>query len=692
VQDNRKEYFAALDAIEVARNLEGRFHDWSDSLANTGIKDRWIKSYRMYFGRHFTGGFANTSSGSEILAAGDEGELKLLTVNHYRNIIKHVHVMTTNQKPSFDVQSETTDSDALTQARLGSNILDSYLKTKRLSRYMKLAAEHALVFGKGFVKGSWEKTAGKPFAVEHVDNGQGQTIPRVVYEGDVDISCPSPFDVLTDTSQEDWNKVEWTCIRSYKNKFNLAVRYPELADDILNLPTKQEWETGKYFTFQSLDQTADVPIYEFYHKRTDAMPNGRYILFCSNDIVLYDGPIPYRRLPIFRIVPGEIFGTTEGYSDAFDIMALQEAFNTIISGIFSNIDAFGVQNVLIPDGCNLSVEQLSKALQGLKYNPQAGEPKPLQLVKIPPEAFKLLEMLQSLIEVISAVNAVARGNPQDQLGKDASGTALAFVQSLAVQYMSGYQESWGELLEDIGTFIFELLQDFAQTERMVALGGKHNRGAMASFTNKDLKGISRVTVELGNPLQRTAAGKIKIADTLMDKGMIKQPQEYINLLSTGNLDTMLEGQQAMLDLVRKETENLRDGKPQQASVLDPHLLHMQEHNAVISDCTLRERAANGDPQANQILQVATQHIMQHMQLYKSQDPLMSAIVGEPPAPQPPLQPGPPPGGPGGPPPNNQGPHKPAPGAGPLPPPPGGAPNGPPVPQPPAGAMPGAPAA
>lgn len=626
---SEKTYFAAREGAELAHDLTHRLGEWSSTVTRNGLKRKWYKSYRLYYGRHWK--IDNWFQDSDILRLGDEGELAAFAVNHYRSLIKHILVLTTNQKPSFDVRAINSDLKSLQQAKLANNILESYLKEKRIRRYVRQAAEEALVFGKGFVKVTWEPSLGSPISVEPYQDQAGEQKERLVYEGDVDVSCPSVFDVYVDLTLEDWSRAEWVICRSFRNKFNLSTRYPQYADKILSLPVKSDLDSLQYLTFQVIDETADVPIYEFYHKRTDAMPNGRYMLFCDGDTVLYDGPMPYRKLPIFRITPGEILGTTEGYTDAYDLMGIQEAINVLYSTIFTNQSAFGVQSVLIPEGANLTATQISKGIVGLRYNPAAGEPKPLQLTQSPPEIFKNIEMLERAMETLSGVNSVARGNPESFLK---SGVALGLVQSMAVQFASGFQESYAELLEDVGTFILDLLKDFARTERMTSLAGKWNRGQMAAFTNEDLQNVTRVIVDLGNPLARTTAGRVDIANNLLQNGLIKTPQEYINVMTTGQLDPMLEGAEAELALVRQENEQMMDGQPVQMLALDCHLLHIQEHKALLANPTIR----TNEPAVGMILQ----HIQSHLMQYQTQNPIIAMVNNEPPAP-PQMPPGGPPG-------------------------------------------------
>jgi hypothetical protein len=398
-------YFAEEESDTLSSDLRERMVAWGTTLNRTGLRDRWVKSYRYYFGRHFSG-MSNTFNSGSVGTAGEHGELKLLTLNHYRNLLKHIHILTTNQKPAFDVRAINNDYDSLNQAKLGNAILDAYLNEKRLYRYFKTAAEHALVFGKGFVHLTWEPSLGRQVLPQPYVDDQGQEKLKMIYEGDVDCCNPSPFDVLVDQGCDDFSRAEWCVIRFFRNKYALANRYgaqlgPEVGLRIRGLETVNENQSIANMNGNG-DQTTLVPVYAFYHKRSDALTNGRFMLFCDDDIVLYDGPIQYERLPLFRIVPGEIFGTTEGYTDGFDLMGPQEVIDTLGSAAFSNQSAFGVQNVLIPENCNLQVTTLADGLRGLSYNPSAGKPEALQLTATPKELFDMIELMQNNMELFSA--------------------------------------------------------------------------------------------------------------------------------------------------------------------------------------------------------------------------------------------------------------------------------------------------
>lgn len=669
-----QQYFATLSSQELLNKLEEKVKGFNTYLETTGIAGRSSRAERVYFGKHQGEGGAGSYS---IKDAGLDGEMSTVTVNKFRSLIKHNLSYTVTQKPAWDPRAKNSDVKSMQQARLAGNILDNYLTEKRMGRHMNQAAERSLVTAKAFVYMTWSPSEGKPYATQPAKDKDGQPIlddsgqpkQKIVYEGDVEVCAKGWRDVIYDTRLRDWSKKKWIIVKEFENKWDLIARHPEKAEEIAKCGAEEDFGFSTKFDRATFDDKADqdiIPTFHFYHLKTDGVATGRYTKFLGNKTELYDGGMPYRRLPIFRIAPGDEFDTCEGYTDAFDMMSLQEALNVFYSVAFSNLQAFAGQKLWLPEGCEVSPSMLDDGMVILKGGLPGTEPKILNLTGIPAELLKVIELFsQSMVEGMG-LNSVVTGDPDHGLK---SGTALGRMQAMAIQFASNFQRSWAELQEDCGSFLIELLQDFAKTKRMVALAGNANKGAMESFTGDDLVSIERVAVDLGNPLSRTAAGRIELADKLYDKGEING-REYLQVTATGSLDSIIERKESDVELVQKENELMRDGQPVMAIVGDGHLYHMEQHRSVISDPQIRTKAASGDQGAVAIIQAVTDHIMEHKNQYMTQDPIFSVVAKEPPAPQPMPPPMPGPGGPEGP--------MPPPDQGALPPPPG--PQGPPMPE------------
>lgn len=625
-------YFAADTAEKAAAYLENRTNEWFKHITVNNYLNKIKKSWAAYHGNYY-------NNSHEISFGGEQGELVNLAVNHYSNLCTHMLNMVTGSRPSFQCRAINTDRKSKIQAELGNGLLEYYMREKRLERNVKAAVEYAIVLGSGFVKMEWNATRGEiddyieidPEEIASFDDDDnpldedGNILQRIpIYDGDVDFYTLSPFDVAFDPTKESPDLQEWVVIRTFVNRYNLKEKYPEYADKILSRASKSDEYSNSKISLSGYDKTEDIAVYELYHKRTEAKPEGRYMMYLSSDIVLEDTDMPYRDLPVYRIAPRNILGTPFGYTSMWDILPLQDAINSLYSTIMTNNNAFGVQNILNPQGNNLKVNAMEGGLNFLEYNANMGKPEPLQLTATAQETYNFLGLLEKTMETVSGINSVARGNPETSLR---SGTALALVQSQALQFMSGLQQSYIQLLEDVGTGLINILKDFADAPRIASIAGISNTTKMVKFKSEDLEAINRVVVDVGNALAQTAAGRSQIAENLLQMGVITTPEKYLEVLNTGNLKSATQGVTDELDTINSENETLLKGDGQVIAIsTDHHAMHIREHRAVLSDPVLRQDA--------DLVARTLAHIQEHITLLQTTDPNLLSIIGEQPlAPQ-----------------------------------------------------------
>lgn len=594
-------YFAAKEAKECANILLTRGNSFYQNMTANAYLDKMSRMWRAYHGAYND----SVGFGHQIETTGEQGELLQLPVNHFRNLARITYNMVTASKPVMQTRSVNTDYKSLSQTYLANGILEYYMREKHLEYYLKKAVEMAIVLGSGFIKMEWNSTAGDQYDIDP-DTGE------INYEGDVVFTNLSPFDVVVDGTKEAWEN-EWIMVRSFQNRFNLIAKYPELKDKILGIDTKNGSSIYRLAAFSN-DDTDDIPVYEFFHKKTEALPNGRYILFASEDCVFLDTPLPYPDIPVYRIVPSEILGTPYGYTDMYDVFPIQEMINACYSTIATNIDAHGVQNVFVKTGSDITVASIEGGMNFIEGNEP---PIPINLTQTPAEVFKYLEILVQSAETISGINSVARGNPEASLK---SGAALALVQSMAIQYVSGLQQSYVKLIEDVGTSMIKFLQLFAQTPRVAAIVGKNNKSYLKEFSSDDIDKISRVYVDLGNPLAQTTAGRVQMAQELLQMGAIKNPNQYLQVINTGRLESALEGDEQQLLLIKSENEMMMNGEVPLVAPTDRHKEHILEHSNVLSDPDLRKDPA--------LVRVVMDHIEEHMNALYNVNPDLLSMVGE----------------------------------------------------------------
>lgn len=596
-------YFAARDSKDLASAALAKSKTFFDRLSSNSYLDKLKKMWYAYYGNYGE----DATDGHRLEFTGEQGELVVLPVNHFRNLAQHTLNMITANRPIMEARAVNSDYKSAAQTILANGILDYYMREKNLELAIKRATEMAIVMGSGFIKMEWNATAGEAYSPDP-ETGE------IDYEGEIEFTNLSPFDVIFDGTKEQFSK-EWIITRSYQNKYNLAAKYPEFADKIKQLSSKND----DYIYIRSIwsnDETDDVPVYEFYHEKCEALPEGRYVLFLSEEIVLLDTPLVYKEVPIYRVVPSEIMGTPYGYSTMFDVYPIQEMINAAISALATNNAAFAVQNIWTPPGTDIAVAQLEGALNIIQ---SSVKPEPLNLLQSSPETYQFIQMLVQTAETLSGINSVARGNPEASLK---SGAALALVQSMALQFISGLQYSYVKLIEETGSGLINILKQFATTPKTVALVGKNNRPLLKEFTSDSIGNINRVVVDVGNPLSRSTAGRVQMADQLLQMKLIKNPQQYFQVINTGRIENAYQGELNEVLLIQLENEELMEGKDPIVSPYDDHRLHISEHKAVLANPELRKDV--------RLSQMVMEHTQKHIEMLRNVDPDLLMILGQQP--------------------------------------------------------------
>lgn len=607
--NNYDVYFVNKSDDERAEILLGKAGNWFNSLESNGYLDKIRTLWAAYHGAFY-------DESHQINFGGEQGELTQIAINHLRNISSILLNMITATRPSMQAKAINTDYKSVVQTKLANDLLEYYMREHRVEQRIKTAVEYALNMASGHIKISWNANGGELYDY----NEETKTEIR---EGDLEFTNLSVFDVYFDTHRED-QKHDWVLIRTYKNRFDIAAKYPELSDKILALATKDKLDVFSSAGF-NMDGTDLVPVYEFYHRRTEAVPDGMYHQFLSTEITLLSGPSPYREIPVYTIAPSYYLGTPFPYTPMFDLIPIQDAVNSLYSIALTNQTAFGVQSVLVPQGANLSVSQLSGGLHVLEANEQNGTVRPLQLTQTPKELFDNIRLLEQAMQLISGVNSVSRGNPDPNLR---SGNALALVQSMTLQYISGLQQSYVNMVENLGTGIINILKDHAMVPRMAAIVGKTQQSKLKEFKGDDLSLVNRVVVDIGNPLAKTTAGRVEMAEQLLQMGAIKTPEHYFSVINTGQLNVMTESTQSQLFLVKAENERMVEGNQVFALWNDEHALHIKEHSTVLSDPELRFD--------QNLVSMVSNHIQEHVNLLKNTDANLLMILGQQPLQQKPI--------------------------------------------------------
>lgn len=610
------QYWANEAPEVIVEELMKKVSSYDDFLVSSGVMGELRDSYRSFYGE------------TKIQDAGSQGELKSIKINHYASLIRNLVSLVSNNKPAWQPIASNTDSASQSSAILAAGLLDFYMKDRRLDRVFRNACQMACFLKEGWIATTWDTQVG-----EVIHPGDEETQP--IHEGDLKFNLFQLNDVIRDYNKNN-SSFDWLITREYVNKWDLVAQFPEHEEVIKNFSINPNDSGRVRLSVNAKDMNDDdsIPFFTFYFKPCASVPNGRMVTFVDGQY-LTDGPLPYPKIPLVRISAEETFESPFAHSPMMDVLPIQKAIDSLASTLLTNNASFGVQNIQYPKGSSPNVSQLSGGLNLIEYDPKLGELKPLQLTASAPETYKFFDMLVQQSQLLSGINDAVRG----QSSAGTSGAALALLSQQAIQFANGLQQGYVALIEDTGTLSIQILQKYANTKRVAVLTGKHNIPLLKEWKASDLSGIARITIESGNALSKTASGRLTMADSLLQSGMIQRPEQYLSVLTSGQLEPLYENEQRQLLLIRTENEKLAEGAQVRALITDDHTNHILEHASVLSDPGVRENPNSP------IVQNTLAHIQEHLQMAQTMPPALAMLLKQQPLPPPPQMQGPPQQGP-----------------------------------------------
>jgi hypothetical protein len=580
-----------------------------------GMLGLWRRSHYQYFSGFYSGGM--------MQVAGQDGELMELSVNDYRNLIQHLAILITSSDIKWDVRSINTDKKSQLQSLLVPGLLEYYEKYGGARQEAFRCAEYCLVYGDGYMLVDWDRMKGENFDYEEKQGtdfaGNPSTIMRPVKTGDVCYKAVSPIDVIFDFSQKEFSKNNWVIVREHRSKYELAEIYKEYRDEIEGMTYKYDFmrDLDEYTSFNKSGDV--VQVYTLWHNQTPSMPLGRKTVMIGDSLVVEDGVLPYENVPLARMNSGFLDRTPFGYSMAFDMLPLQRAQDILFSIIMSNQSMFGVQNILMPDGCNISKEELERGMNLIKYPAGMQPPSALNLTQTPQEIPRMAESLGNHMELLSGVNSVTRGQPDQRI---TAGNAMALLQAQTIQFSSQLQASYTQMREQSAMNSLEVIRNNLTVEKAVSITGKMPGQFVKSFMAEDLEGIHRVVLDLGNPSTKTAIGRRAMADAMLQYGAIKDPDKYVQIATTGNLEVGTEDKVFENILITDHQEKLLAGEMPIVSWTDNHARFIQMGVNLINTPAIRE---NPDQ-----LALIGEYIQKHIDETLNADPVKMAAIGRAP--------------------------------------------------------------
>lgn len=584
-----KDYVYLRDSDELARIVESYWDGLKFSSFHNRMRSIFRDAYRYYYGLTWNDTYSTTTTG-------EQDEFTAININESRSHIIGIMSMTTQNRLVFDCLTQSTDVRARNNVLIGNALLDHIYYQKRLEKPLRSMLEIGLFSGTAFLYVGWK----------HSDKIKDVTMDGdPYYSGDIEAFPLTLLDVGLNPFKDRFEEQDSFRFRRVMNKFELAEKYArndeELREKIMNLPSPNHEQVMEL----EQEEYGSVWVYYTFHKPCQALPQGRMMISCEDAVVLYDDVNPYECIPVICYRPHMRYGSAFGHAPLFDLMPLQEAANTLDSSFLTMAENFAIPNVLASDRFKAIETDMAggmKLVQG-KPDPEApnqGFPSPMNMPKPDGVYLNMRDKYSEYMQGISGQNASVRG--QYQTGQ--SGTAIALATSAAQMFNSSIEASYIMAAEDSAMLVLKICRLFMSGEEIIEVAGLSQDYAAFNFSDSNLADISRVKVNLGNPLAKSVAGRAEIGEKLLAQGAINA-RDYLNILLTGQLTEAMEKGSSQTALMKLENEMLVQNDRPILSILDNHVLHVEKHRELIDNPLVRKNEA--------VVALVMQHIEEHIQ-------------------------------------------------------------------------------
>lgn len=602
-------YWPAREGKDCATACMQRIQEFRTTIEQTGIGALWRRSFGAYYGLDPSGLFHRSSS---VVAGGEDGELLFVKINDFRNILQHVYTMMTQDEIVPEPRAINDEPQSTQDCEVARAVLQYETRAKNLDEVFDEITEWAIMAQEGYSVLDWDPKAGSEAGMVVDIEGKpvmdSNGLPQKRYDGDFVCTAFGPMDVIRDLRHKDF---KWVILRRWIPKHDLAAQYPELADEILKLEVRTGYsdvlDAFGWGTSSALAQMSDdVAVYELRFERTPALQEGRFMRFCSGDVILDPPqPLPYPVLGVYRQAQSEMRGRGHGYTFAYDLTGMQEVADAIASSMVTTVDVAGVQNYMAPVGSEVEPSDLAGGSKFIPFNPNpdapdGGRPFLLASPQIPKEHMEVYRMMVDGMERVSGVNSVTRGSPEANVK---AGNFAALLQAQSAQFVSGASKQRKRLIQDTYMGILAFIRHFAKdSKRVYEVMGEGQSGEMMSYYGKQLAGVARVQVDVGNSMTSGPAGRKMIADEMAKQGWATREQ-WLEVLFTGRLTPVYKATLAESKLINYENDAIARGEDVPVLPTDNDLLHLREHGFVLANPANRSNPA--------VVQSALRHLELH---------------------------------------------------------------------------------
>lgn len=571
--------------------------------------------------------------------------------NQVATIIETRIARLTRQKPLLKTRPATQEDSDLQSSKISSMLLQMKWFDENLSnKYSTMITwlEHT---GTVFVKNTWNPNKGR-FMGQMVDTQDiqieegitiQQEVPIDVYEGDIDVTVISPYEMYPDSASR--NGLE-ECksviharafhVNDIEDMYGIAVDEEQVDSFALQQGSGLSGLSYNAGSFKTRNEPLKkhAIVKEYYERPTKRHPEGRFIVV-AGDKTLYSGGLPYnvgdnnkQDFPFVRIPSIQMPNQFWGQCVAERCISVQRRYNALRNRKAEYLNLVAIGQWYEPVGALDDDTELNTAPGNrIRYHSGGGRPEPVVFPSLPSSFENEESTLLSEFTAISGVSELSRFSEAPSGVK--SGVALSIANEQDDTRISMTATQIADAMVTMGKHWLRLFKQFVNETRMVR---SISKDVNVSYWNASHLNSEDIIVENSSALSETPAQRRQMVFDLMGTGIFNRPEsnpftrqavnKILELIEIGHWETGIEDELRLHEnKAIRENKFLEQGQLVMPRSFDDHDTHIKEHNE------FRMKPEYDDlmmsPQGQQIDQMFEQHINMHRQM-KAQEQMQIA--------------------------------------------------------------------
>ena len=523
-----------------------------------------------------------------------------ITVNHLGDVTKNRVARLVKYKPGVAVLPSNDEQGDKVAAKMTKALLDHIWYNQNFENVV--VPDVALiksVMGEAYLWINWDPDLGdrhpdspekgkKVALLDESGKPEKDAFGRTIYineeikVGDVSYDVVLPMDVLIHATQR-MKDAEYCFRRRVMPTAQARLLWPEGAHAI------KIDETARVYDFQSQElrrQGNMTVVWEFWHKKTKALPGGRKIVFTKDGILEnIEHPFSHGDFPFERLTDVEYPGELHGVSFYRNVRSLQGVYNNLTNFIVRNQHMVSHPKWMVPAG-SVRLDSLGNDITLVQYKgPQP--PVLVQANSTPQDVFQFREQIKQELGQLSGVFQVSRGEVPPGIK---AGVALQFLSEQESERHNEDVMKFNEWIKQVARKTISVAGDYydSSDDRMIRVIGKNNQWMTIFFDAANLAKSYDIRVQNASALPQSKAARMQ---TLLDLNQqfpaLVTPEMVLDMLDMAQSDKFIDLTTVSVRAAQAENELISQGQDVQVEEHEDHFQHWTSHAPVVQELSFK---------------------------------------------------------------------------------------------------------